>query len=311
MVMNKKNNSTEKSLRNVFALAIIAVSVYVGFEPLIALVPDGVSKAVISSSFGAIFVIILTMYLLNKQTEIEQESKRSERLFDERISLFSDIFNVIEEMLKDGKISSKEINRLPFPFIRLCMLCDEPCIEAFAKINVKLNEIYDDSSKEEVEIDSASKDELIKMLFDFSAECRKDLQVSSSPLSDKLLKLSVDTVAETTTNKDYTKYTFDGNKLPKNRYILAVIKNFAIENPTLNKSEFEKIIPNKLPWHSSPWATLEDAQLKAAGDRPRHFMKEDEVIHLADATICVSNGQSQKGVLQWLELFERNSIKIN
>ena len=139
MVMNKKNNSTEKSLRNVFALAIIAVSVYVGFEPLIALVPDGVSKAVISSSFGAIFVIILTMYLLNKQTEIEQESKRSERLFDERISLFSDIFNVIEEMLKDGKISSKEINRLPFPFIRLCMLCDEPCIEAFAKINVKLN----------------------------------------------------------------------------------------------------------------------------------------------------------------------------
>ena len=66
----------KKGSRTLISIAVIAVAVYIGFEPLISNVPDGVAKSVISSSFGAIFVIILTMYLLNKQTEIEQESKK-------------------------------------------------------------------------------------------------------------------------------------------------------------------------------------------------------------------------------------------
>ena len=62
------------------ALLIIAFAVYLGFTPLFNLVKGGVAGGVIGSSFGAIFVIILTMYLLNKQTEIEQESKESEKV---------------------------------------------------------------------------------------------------------------------------------------------------------------------------------------------------------------------------------------
>ena len=75
-----------KGLISIAVLLIIAISVYIGFEPLIELVPEGIARSVVSSSFGAIFVIILTMYLLNKQTEVEQESKRSERIFDEKIN---------------------------------------------------------------------------------------------------------------------------------------------------------------------------------------------------------------------------------
>ena len=38
--------------------------------------------------FLSIFVIILTMFLLNKQTEIDQESKKSERVFDEKVKIY-------------------------------------------------------------------------------------------------------------------------------------------------------------------------------------------------------------------------------
>ena len=92
----------KKGSRTLISIAVIAIAVYIGFEPLIANVPDGVAKSVISSSFGAIFVIILTMYLLNKQTEIEQESKKSERVFDEKVRLFREIMDITRDMLLDG-----------------------------------------------------------------------------------------------------------------------------------------------------------------------------------------------------------------
>ena len=74
--MSKLKQTQRQGFRTLIAIGIIGVAVYLGFTPLFELVPDGVPKAVISSSFGAIFVIVLTMYLLNKQTEIEQESKK-------------------------------------------------------------------------------------------------------------------------------------------------------------------------------------------------------------------------------------------
>ncbi len=132
----------KKGSRTLISIAVIAIAVYIGFEPLIANVPDGVAKSVISSSFGAIFVIILTMYLLNKQTEIEQESKKSERVFDEKVRLFREIMDITRDMLLDGKISKEEINRLPFPLIRLQMLANDETIKSFSTVNQKLNKIY-------------------------------------------------------------------------------------------------------------------------------------------------------------------------
>ena len=127
----------KKGSRTLISIAVIAIAVYIGFEPLIANVPDGVAKSVISSSFGAIFVIILTMYLLNKQTEIEQESKKSERVFDEKVRLFREIMDITRDMLLDGKISKEEINRLPFPLIRLQMLANDETIKSFSTVNQK------------------------------------------------------------------------------------------------------------------------------------------------------------------------------
>ena len=97
--MNKLEQTRKRGTNTLIALAIIAVAVYVGFTPMYELINGGVAGAVIGASFGAIFVIILTMYLLNKQTEIEQESKKSERVFDEKVKLYYEIYNEIESML--------------------------------------------------------------------------------------------------------------------------------------------------------------------------------------------------------------------
>ena len=86
--MKTKINKTRKQgWITLIALFIIAFAIYIGFSPLFELIQGGIAGRVLGSSFGAIFVIILTMFLLNKQTEIEQESKKSERVFDEKVKI--------------------------------------------------------------------------------------------------------------------------------------------------------------------------------------------------------------------------------
>ena len=104
----KLNNARKKGAQNLVALTIIAVCVYLGFKPLTEFVDDPVSSGIVAASLGAAFVIIITMYLLNKQTEIEQESKQGEKLFEEKLKIYWQIFDATEEMLEDGRISKEQ-----------------------------------------------------------------------------------------------------------------------------------------------------------------------------------------------------------
>ncbi|SVE30926.1 uncharacterized protein METZ01_LOCUS483780, partial [marine metagenome] len=135
MKQENKLKSIRKEGRNtLIAIVIIGVAVYLGFTPLFNLIGGGVAGAVVGSSFGAIFVIVLTMYLLNKQTEIEQESNKSERVFDEKVQLYQNILNTTRDMIEDGSISIDEITKLPFAMINLQMLGDDKVIENYKAV---------------------------------------------------------------------------------------------------------------------------------------------------------------------------------
>ena len=105
--MNKLQETRKAGYRTLIEIAIIGVSVYLGFTTLFEKISGGVPAQVLGASFGAIFMIVLTMYLLNKQTEIEQESKKSEKVFEEKVELYKSMLSSTKEMLRDGKISSQ------------------------------------------------------------------------------------------------------------------------------------------------------------------------------------------------------------
>ena len=117
--MSKLDETRKAGRRTLIGIGIIGLAVFLGFTPLFELVQGGVTGAVLGSSFGAIFVIILTMYLLNKQTEIEQETKRSEKVFEEKVLIYKSIIGLTRDMLRDAKISSQETTELSFTMIEL------------------------------------------------------------------------------------------------------------------------------------------------------------------------------------------------
>ena len=301
----------KKGSRNLISIAVIAIAVYIGFEPLISNVPDGVAKSVISSSFGAIFVIILTMYLLNKQTEIEQESKKSERVFDEKVRLFREIMDITRDMLLDGKISKEEVNKLPFPLIRLQMLANDETIKSFSIVNQRLNKIYAEDDKEDVLIPEEEKNDLFKALSEFASQCRLDLGIADRDVEEELVSIAVETISNTgKKGRDYSKVTFDGKEYPKNRYIWEVLNNFLKENPNTDLLTFESIFPRdggeefksagiKKSGTYETWKLYDEAQevFDRTGHKRFHVcskgkdykVDKDMVLKLIDAEICISS----------------------
>ncbi len=285
------------------ALVVMAFAVSLGFAPLFELIGEGIAGEIIGSSFGAIFVIILTMFLLNKQTEIEQESKKSERLFDEKVNIYQKIFDICSDMLMDGKLSQDEINRLPFPLIKLQMLASEDVIIAFQEVFNELNRVYDVEG-EVVTIQDSDKVEIYRLLSVFSNECRKDLEISDVPVDPEIQKMTVSTISSANKkSNDYTKYEFDGKKLPKNRYVYEVISNYILLNPELTLAEFQDgVLKRDFEGRSGvyeTWKTYEEIkELHNSGKSGvfRYFvgksgdvLNDNElVLRLKDCEICLS-----------------------
>ena len=186
----------DKANKAVLAIVIIGISVYLGFSPLYEKIQGGVAGAVIGASFGAIFVVILTNYLLTKQTEVEQESKRSERVFEEKVSLYKQILLATEKMLEDGVIKgSEEMKSLPFLMLRLQMLGNDEAIESYRKIYHEINNIFvAEPDNDEVEVTESSSFKILELLGDFCNVCRLDLKVSNEKIDTKLFEMISDDI---------------------------------------------------------------------------------------------------------------------
>jgi len=180
-----------KANKAVLAIILIGISVFLGFEPLYEKVEGGVAGAVIGASFGAIFVVILTNYLLTKQTEVEQESTRSERVFEEKVNLYKEILTATELMLEDGYIKgSEEMKRIPFLMLRLQMLGNDEAIKSYQNIYHQINNIFiAEPGNDEVEVSEESFLKLFQLLGDFCNVCRLDLKVSEQKIDTKLFNI--------------------------------------------------------------------------------------------------------------------------
>ena len=187
--MNKLEITKRKGRNTLIAIFVIGVAVYFGFTPLFESQLGGVAGAVIGSSFGAIFVIVLTMYLLNKQTEIEQESKRSEKIFEEKMKIYSDIFEKTELMLEDGKISKNdEMKKLPFVMVRLLTVGSDQVINSFQEVYNSINLVFDSESEDIVELNDEERQNIMTNLSAFANTCRVDLGVSDEQVEAELYK---------------------------------------------------------------------------------------------------------------------------
>ena len=325
--MKKDANLTQRrSRQTLLALLLVAFAVSIGFAPLFELLEDGIAARVIGSSFGAIFVIILTMFLLNKQTEIEQESKKSERVFDEKVKIYQKILDITGDMLLDGELTQEEMNRLPFPLIRLQMLGGDEVIESFQRVFDKLNSIYSEEG-DVVVIQDDDKSEIYRLISNFSGECRLDLEISNEKVTDRIQDATVSAISKSDKKKnDQTKFKFSGKLLPKNQYVYAVITNYLSENPQLTLDQFkntffDKEFDGSRKGQYEAWKTYQEVmdihhsgvgtiRFYVSAKRKDIGTNKEMVLKLMDAEICLSNFWGIQHMEPFRERLKEKSIKI-
>ena len=310
--MSKLRETKKSGYRTLGAIAIIGGSVYLGFTPLYQNVGGGVEGAVIGASFGAIFVIVLTMYLLNKQTEIEQESKKSEKVFEEKVELYKSMLATTKEMLLDNSISSQETTELSFSMVELQMVGADETIDAFNSVFDKINEIFQSKESDPVDISDEHKMEILKSLSRFAQKCRVDLGINESELNEKIFNATFEEISSAVKGKkDKTKYNFKENKnLGKGKLVLAVIKDYVENHPGISFEELLIAFPPDKKFHASYAiiAKVEEIKEKA---RVRYFMKDVDRITLSDASVVVCNQWGISNIGAFLELCKKLDIKIN
>ena len=300
MSASKVDDTRKQGMKILVILVLVGFVVFFGYGPLFDLVGGGIPGRVLGATFGSIFAILMTMFLLNKQTEIEQESKKSERVFDEKVVLYKNILGMSKEMLEDGQLDSKEILALPFTLIRMQMVGGDEAIKIYTSFFEKINDIYEASDDEVVQIPESDKQKVFILLSRFAVQCRVDLGISDTPIDESIFARAISVVEQSDKavkgKKDTSKYTFKGKAFAKGRLVHAVVKDYVSQNPDTTFDDLKKAFPDE--WQSDKpnqenravFARLSDAEqlFKDKGHR-RHFFKDGEAIQLSDEIIAVSN----------------------
>ena len=296
----KLDDTRRQGFKILSILFIVGIAVFFGFAPLFELAGSGFAGRIIGATFGSIFAILMTMFLLNKQTEIEQESKKSERVFDEKVVLYKDILRMSKEVVEDGQLDSKEILALPFTLIKMQMVGGDEAIKIYTSFFEKINDIYEDSDDEVVQIPESDKQQLFTLLSRFAVQCRVDLGISDTPIDESIFARAISVVEQSDKavkgKKDTSKYTFNGKAYGKGKLVHAVVKDYVSKNPDTTFDALKKAFPDE--WQAggsksdkrAVFRRLSHAQeIHEETGYIRHYIKEGETIQLSDEVIAVSN----------------------
>jgi len=300
MAARKIDDTRKQGIKILIMLAVVGLVVFFGYGPLFDLVGGGIPGRVLGATFGSIFAILMTMFLLNKQTEIEQESKKSERVFDEKVHLYKSIVESAKDIMKDNQLDSKEMLALPFTLIQMQMVGGDDAIKIYTEFFEKINDIYEEDENEVVKIPESKAHEVFSLLSRFSVQCRVDLGISDTPIDETIFSRAI-TALEQSNNavkgkRDTSKYTYNGKAYAKGRLVHAVIQDYVEKNPKTTFDDLKKAFPNE--WQAdnpnqrnrAVFVRLIDAeQLYKDKGHKRHFLKDGEPITLFDEIVAVSN----------------------
>ena len=171
--------------KNSFILLIaLALVVFVGFKPLFEYAPEGISQEVLVAGIGALFVTLISLFLLEQQASQAKENLLRERKLGEYFTAVK----LVRDGVADNVLSQDELNKIKFGILTLQLVGGPAAVAAYSKVFERMNDIFEkesqylsDDSPPFLLLDDHSP-ELFKLVQDFSNECRLDMNLL--PISD-------------------------------------------------------------------------------------------------------------------------------
>jgi len=106
--------------------------------------------------------------------------------------------------------------------------------------------------------------------------------------------------------KDYTKFEFNGQQLPKGRYVQEVIKQYVKDNSPITFNQLETIFPAAIQGSLGVFTKKENAlEILEKTGRKRHFIKDGQIIQLVDCEIAVCSQWGSGNIQNAVEVFKK------
>ncbi len=195
-----------KTFFSILMILLVAIASFISFQPLFKKLTDNAAQQFASGIFGSIIASILTMFLLKKQTEVEDLEGKKQKVFDEKISLFNEILENFDKIFEDRIITKEELSRLEFLLIQLTMFASDETIQKFKEIYQYI--VSNDRKRTfdgRIFLDSLAMNDKDgqNLIFGLASLFRLELGIELHPLDKYLLK----TLAESMNNSNKFLYS--------------------------------------------------------------------------------------------------------
>lgn len=111
-------------------------------------------------------------------------------------------------------------------------------------------------------------------------------------------------------NKDYTKYLFDGKTLPKGPLVREIIRKHVLNNPDITFSRLKNVFPDAIQGKAVFIGFDEAIKTKEETGYARHFINEDDKIPLSDIPIAVSNQWDTNNIASFIRVAKQLGYEI-
>ena len=190
---------------------ILALFLYIGYDKLIENILNETARETINSAIGVIFVIITTMYMLNKQTEVESKKELNNEIFKKKISSYEHALSLWQNIgFVDKEIDQKDRAACIEVQLTLMMIAPTEVAKCATEITDTIISVY--KSEKKPTLNENDKEQLFSQLGDFAGLVRKDLALphTSLDLDTKLVADMERTIIAGASNKNYDRFLFDG-----------------------------------------------------------------------------------------------------
>lgn len=172
-----KISSAFKEYR-ILAICILLLGVFVALACFSGAWPSSDFAAqILSALAGAVVAAIITLFLLQGQTESEAKKDKDSKVFEEKLRIYQDFMKELCEVVKDQKIDDEEEIRLQFQVASIAMHTSEDSIltisEQVKSIIWNLKEGED------------NKKEMLEQLFTISEVFHEELYKDAATLDEK------------------------------------------------------------------------------------------------------------------------------
>jgi hypothetical protein len=281
------------------AIIVLSIALYVGFDDLIFGGASGTARDTISAALAAIFVLITTMYMLNKQTDVEHKKKLDTEIFKRKFIIYDQLISILQNIGHYKlTVNDDDYRKCLNKHYELVMVAPAEIVSISIDILNLLKgirEVGKVKALDEVNLDEVNQQALRDFIDDFCILARADFNLpEAEKFNPNAYKDNMNKVTEPG-SKNLDKFEFNGRSYTKNRLVLEVVRH------TVDVKKVENIDKLKILFPDSYWSEGKESSSKnafivelkkdAENKRARFFTKKDDIIKFdnSNAEVIVNN----------------------